>query len=107
MLAASSPRGTRPPWELGPLLAESSAGMWLVEPEAEEAAAGLLWLVCLQEQSVPSSLAWLTAGSLLYSWPSNPGLNQRAVEPPPGTECIQWKSPLQLGLQFPCIFQCP
>lgn len=64
MLAASSPRDTRPPWELDALLAEGSAGMWLLEPEAEEAAAGLLWLVCLQEQSVPSSLAWFTAAQL-------------------------------------------
>lgn len=46
MLAASSPRDTRPPWELDALLAEGSAGMWLLEPEAEEAAAGLL-LACV------------------------------------------------------------
>lgn len=40
--------------------------MWLMEPEAEEVAAGLLWLVCLQEQSIPSSLAWLIAAQLAF-----------------------------------------
>ena len=103
MLAASSPHNTRPPWELDPLLAEGSTRMRHVEPEAEGAAAGLLWHVSLQEQSVPYH--WL--GSRLHSGPSNPGSDQMAVKPPPGTECIWWKSPLQLGLQFPRIFCAP
>lgn len=84
MLAAGSPHDNCPPWELDPLLAEGSAGMWHVEPEAEGMATGLLWHVSLQEQSVPHH--WL--GSRLHSRPSNPGLDQMAMKPPLGTECI-------------------